>query len=272
MKPFYLLLLGVNLSQATMTAMDLSSVQGPLDPAKVAALTGAKPPPPDRNFAEIRDESLRVTFKEGKKVSGTGLSLHVPVEPRQVCDLSFRIRYPEDFAAGLHGKQLGMSGGQGYDGGRGEEARVHGDGWSIRLQFDAREDGIRNSLYVYHQGMDGKYGHGLGAGNFLLRRGTWHDLRMRVTMQSAPSAADGRIEVWCDGERRIDKAGVQFVRNEAGRRIDRVRLEIFPGGGGDFPSKDHVIELADVAWGTGSPEEAGRGWWQWTRDWLGLRP
>ena len=255
-----------------MTELDLSPVQGPLDPAKFAALSGAKPPAPDRNFAEIRDKTLLVTFKEGKKVTGTGLSLHVPVEPRQVCDLSFRIRYPEDFAAGLHGKQLGMSGGKGYDGGRGDEARLHGDGWSIRLQFDAREDGIRNSLYVYQQGMDGKYGSGLGAGGFLLRRGTWHVLRLRVTMQSAPAAADGRIEVWCDGAKQIAKDGVQFVREEAGRRIDRVRLEIFPGGGGDFPSKDEVIDLADVAWGTEAPEEVARGWWRSMRDWLGLRP
>jgi hypothetical protein len=34
----------------------------------------------------------------------------VPVEPVQLCDLRFRIRYAEDFAAGLHGKQFGMSG------------------------------------------------------------------------------------------------------------------------------------------------------------------
>jgi hypothetical protein len=250
-----------------MTELDLSGVQGPLDPAKFAALAAAKPPPPDRNFAEILDETLRVTFKEGKKVIGTGLSLHVPVESLQVCDLSFRIRYPEDFAAGLHGKQLGMSGGKGYDGGRGDEARLNGDGWSIRLQFDANDEGVRNCLYVYQRGMEGKYGNGLGAGNFLLSRGTWHDLRLRVTMQSAPGAADGRIEVWCDGEKKIDKSGVQFVRKEAGRCIDRVRLEIFPGGGGDFPAKDHVIELQDIAWGP--PSAKPEDWWLWLRGLFG---
>ena len=267
MRSICLLLACLSAANASLTKLDLSAVNGPLDPAKIAALSGAKPPPPDRNFAEIRDETLRVTFQEGKKVTGTGLSLHVPVEPLQVCDLSFRIRYPEDFAAGLHGKQFGMSGGKGYDGGRGDEARLNGDGWSIRLQFDANDDGIRNSLYVYQQGMDGKYGNGLGAGNFLLSRGTWHDLRLRVTMQSAPEAPDGRIEVWCDGEQKIDKSGVQFVRQEEGRRIDRVRLEIFPGGGGDFPAKDHVIELQDVAWGPPSAEPEG--WWQWLRGLVG---
>jgi len=250
-----------------MTNLDLGAVDGPLDPTEITALFGAKPPPPDRNFAEVRDGVLRVTFKQNKKVSGTGLSLHVPIEPVKVCDLSFRIRYPGDFPAGLHGKQLGMSGGKGYDGGRGEEARLNGDGWSVRLQFDADEAGIRNSLYVYQQGMDGKYGSGLAAGSFLLKRGTWHDLRLRVTIQSAPEASDGRIEVWRDGEKKIDKEGVRFVRDEAGRRIDRVRLEIFPGGGGDFPTKDHVIELQHIAWG--QPEEAAPAWLERIRRFLG---
>lgn len=250
-----------------MTILDLSAVDGPLDPAKITVLSGAKPAPPDRNFAEVRDDVLRVTLKEGKKVTGTGLSLHVPIEPVEICDLSFRIRYPEDFAAGLHGKQLGLSGGKGYDGGRGEEARVNGDGWSIRLQFDAKEDGIRNSLYVYQQGMDGKYGNGLGVGSFLLTRGAWHDLRLRVTMQSTPEASDGRIEVWCDGPKRIEKSGVQFVRKEEGRCIDRVRLELFPGGGGDFPAKNYLIELRDIAWGVPSNETDD--WWDRLRAWLG---
>jgi hypothetical protein len=272
MKLVFLLLATGSLGHASITPLDLGAADGPLDPARLAALSGASPPPPDRNFAEIRDGVLRVTFKEGKKVTGTGLSLHVPSEPREICDLSFRIRYPEYFPAGLHGKQLGMSGGKGYDGGRGEEARFNGDGWSVRLQFDVQGDGIRNSLYVYQQGMEGKYGNGLGGGSFLLRRGAWHDLRLRVTMQSEPAAADGRIEVWCDGNKMIDRDGVQFVRKEAGRRIDRVRLEFFPGGGGDFPDTDHVVELADVAWGESDAAEDGRGWWRRTRELLGIWP
>lgn len=267
MKHLLPLLASLCAAQAAATTAEFGAFEGALDTAKVPALAAAKPPAPDRNFAEIRDGVLRVTFKEGKKVAGTGLSLHVPVEPREVCDLSFRIRYPADFAAGLHGKQFGMSGGRGYDGGRGEEARLQGDGWSIRLQFDAIADGIRNSLYVYQQGMEGKYGNGLGAGSFLLQRGTWHDLRLRVTMQSDPAASDGRIEVWCDGEKKIDKTGVRFVREEAGRRIDRVRWELFPGGGGDFPAKDHVVELRDIAWGD-LPEGTG-GWRERLRAWLG---
>ena len=101
----------------------------------------------------------------------------------------------------------------------------------------------------------------------MLRRGTWHDLRLRVTMQSAPQAADGRVEAWCDGEKKIDKEGVRFVREESARCIDRVRMEIFPGGGGAFPAKDFVIELQDIAWG--SPSEQTGDWWAKVRGWLG---
>lgn len=267
MRPIAIFLACVSGAHAAMTSLDCTRCNGPLEPSAIAALAGALPPSPTRNFAQIRDGLLRVTFKKGKKVDETGLSFHAPIEPVQTCDLSFRIRYPEDFEAGLHGKQLGLSGGKGYDGGRGEQARANGDGWSIRLQFDAGEAGIRNSLYVYQQGMDGKYGNGLGAGSFVLTRNRWHDLRLRVTMQSAPEASDGRIEVWCDGEKTIDKNRVRFVRKEEGRCIDRVRLELFPGGAGSFPAKDHVIELQDIAWG--SPDEVTPGWWMQIRRLLG---
>lgn len=254
MKAGFPFVLCATMAHAAMTEVDLAGLEGVFDPAKVAALAGAKPPPTDRNFAAVRDGSLLVTLKKGKKVRGTGLALHVPVAPLEVCELSFQIRYPASFAAGLHGKQLGMSGGKGYDGGRGEEARLNGDGWSVRLQFDATAKGIRNSLYVYHQGMKGRYGEPLGAGGFMLRRGAWHQLRLRVTAQSAPAARDGLIEVWCDGEKKITKDGLQLVRNEEGRCASRVRLEMFPGGGGEFPRQDEVVEIRELVWG--APDSA----------------
>jgi hypothetical protein len=54
--------------------------------------------------------------------------------------------------------------------------------------------------------------------------------------------------VWRDGEPVIDLNGLRFARVEAGRQIDRVRLEVFPGGGGAFPSADTYLEIDDFAW------------------------
>lgn len=250
--------------------VDFSAVpDGPLTQERVDALFGGGKFSPARGHAEVRDGSMAVTFVEGKKVNDTGLGLHVPVAPSEDYELRFRIRYPEDFQAGLHGKQFGLGGGKGYDGGRGDEARANGDGWSIRLQFDAKPDGVRNGLYIYHANMDGKYGGPAGTGGFMLNRGQWHDLRLRVKMQSAPEAADGVIEVWCDGEKKIERTGFQFVRKEEGRAVDRVRLEMFPGGGGEFPWKDAVIEFDDIAWGLGGTTEAPLTWGDWLRGWIG---
>jgi hypothetical protein len=226
---------------------------GPLTSARVAAAFGNGEVVANRDFAEAQGSQLRVTFKEGKKVMGTGVGAYPRLPPSRTAWMEYRIRYPEDFQVGLHGKQLGLSGGRGYDGGRGQEARDNGDGWSIRMQFDSRADAVTNQLYVYQCEMPGKYGTSMGTDKlrFALKRGEWNTIRMRVTMQSEASANDGRIEVWQNGELRFDVTGVRFVRKEEGRVIDLLRVEMFPGGGGEFPAKDEIIEVDSIRWGTG---------------------
>jgi len=227
---------------------------GPYAASEIAADFGNGGAAPKRDFAMIKDGVLQVTFKAGKKVTETGLGLQSRVPNAETCEISFRIRYPDDFQVGLHGKQMGISGGAGYDGGRGEEARTNGDGWSVRIQFDALKDSIRNSLYVYHSGMAGKYGESLKAGSYQLQRGRWYSIRLRATSQSTPEASDGRIEIWCDAEKKIDAGGVRLTAKQSGLAVNRVRAELFPGGGGAFPDKDYVIEVDDFCWASVTPE------------------
>jgi hypothetical protein len=220
--------------------------------AQLAESVGARAPSPGRDRIEIGDGVGRVTFVAGKKVADTGLSMHVPLPPGERYTLEFRIRFPEDFEPGLHGKQLGLSGGKGYDGGRGKLARENGDGWSARFQFDTSKEGrLTNTLYVYHSQMARDYGESLHARKVELSKGVWHTMRMTVTMQSGAEVADGRIQTWCDGEPMYDIGRIRFVTKEEGRNINRVRLELFPGGGGAFPGKDLRIELGDVSWREG---------------------
>jgi hypothetical protein len=221
---------------------------GPYLAAAMAQDFGNARPPAGRDFAAIQDGVLQVTFREGTKVTGTGLAAHIRVPDRPVYDVSFRLRYPEKFETGMHGKMIGLSGGRGYDGGRGDEAREKGDGWSVRFQFDAREADIRKTLYIYQSQMPGRYGGPMGATPFFVRRGEWNDYRLRVTMQSGAEKDNGRIEVWCNNEKRMDLEGVRFVTQESGRNVNRVRLELFPGGGGLTPTRDHIIEIDDFAW------------------------
>ncbi len=203
----------------------------------------------DNVFTKIVDKSLEVTFPKGRKIEGLRGG-RVPVQPARRLNLQYRIRYPQDFEAGLHGKQFGLAGGRGYTGGAGKECVKNGDGWSVRVQFDAHARDITNQVYVYHCRMAGDYGDDMGSGRqqFPLQRGRWHMIRLRVSMQSRPDARDGLIEVWRDGARRIKVEGVQFVSRQSGCEIDDVLLEAFCGGAGIAPSHDNRVAFDDVRW------------------------
>jgi hypothetical protein len=101
-------------------------------------------------------------------------------------------------------------------------------------------------------GMMGPYGEPLGSDKTPLRheRDRWHRITLRVTMQSAPDRADGRVEVWLEGEPVIHLESLQFVTKEAGRTIDRMLLETFCGGAGKTPEKDEFVYFDDICWET----------------------
>jgi hypothetical protein len=207
-----------------------------------------------RRAITVTNGALQIRFLKGQKVDKTGVCLVANVPPRAQYVLASRVKYDSDFEAGLHGKQFGLSGGRSYTGGQGQPCRENGDGWSVRLQFDAHADEISNQLYVYHADMKGTYGESLGTHRtrFYFKRAEWHDIKLSVTMQSAADKADGRIEVWCDGVKKIEVANIRFVRRETGRQIDRVRLESFPGGAGIVPTRDSFLEVDDFRWSAGN--------------------
>jgi hypothetical protein len=207
--------------------------------------------PENRGFASIQNNIYVITFNKGEKVSNTGAAVQVKIKPAQQYSLQYRIKYDAKFQAGLHGKQFGFDIGVGYDGGRGEEARTNGNGGSVRLQFDAHDDSISNQLYVYSCEMVGKYGNNTGGQHYSFKRGVWNTIRLTVTAQSSVAKRDGRIEVWCNGEKKIDVGGIQFVRQESGRLITRLSFESFPGGGGIFPTYDNYLYIDDLQWAQG---------------------
>ena len=203
-------------------------------------------------FTDVVEGALRVRFPKGRMIDGLqGTSVRIP--PAAVCTLGFRVRYPKEFSSGLHGKQFGLGGGAAYTGGLGKQARERGDGWSVRLQFDAGQSHIRNQLYIYHAGMKGQYGEPLGSDKTPLRleRDRWHRITLRVTMQSAPDRADAKAEVWLDGQRTIQLDQLQLVTKESGRTIDRLLLETFCGGAGKTPDKDEFVFFDDIRWDSG---------------------
>jgi hypothetical protein len=203
----------------------------------------------DNCITEIRDGALRVTYPKGRKIEGLrGARVAVPARNNYV--LEFRIKYDKDFEDGLHGKEFGLAGGAGYTGGHGREAREKGDGWSVRMQFDAYGGKVANQIYVYHSQMKGKYGESLGSEKqkIMLRKGRWHDIRLKVTMQSSPDKADGMIEVWEGGKRRIRMDNIRFARTQSGCQVDQLALEAFCGGAGIVPTRDNHVYYDDIRW------------------------
>nr|WP_294899173.1 hypothetical protein [uncultured Pedobacter sp.] len=204
--------------------------------------------PENRGFAEIQNEVYKVTFLKGVKVNNTGAATQIYIEPGEQYTLEYRIKYDDTFEKGLHGKQLGFDIGEVYNGGRGEEARQNGDGGSVRLQFDAKGDSISNQLYVYYCEMTGKYGNNPGNQKYTMPRGVWNTIKLKVSMQSSVEKSDGRIEVWCNHEKKIDVGGLRFVNKESGRKITKLSFESFPGGAGIFPTHDNYLYIDDVHW------------------------
>ena len=204
----------------------------------------------DNHLTEILNRSLRVTFPKGRKIEGLRGG-RVRVKPAETMILEFRVMYPKEFEDGLHGKQFGLAGGAGYTGGRGAEARDNGDGWSVRLRFDSWKGGkLTNQLYVYHAGMKGKYGEDLGTDGMRipLRKGQWHTMRLKVRSQSSADQADGEIEVWQDGRRRIHVRNLRLARKESALAVNEVALEAFCGGAGIIPTRDNHVFFDDIRW------------------------
>jgi len=197
---------------------------------------------------DIESNSLRITYPKGEKLKGLKAALTIP--PANSYTLLYRICYAMDFEEGMHGKQLGLMGGMAYTGGKGQEARTKGDGWSVRIQFDAEKEFIRNRLYVYHAGMKGIYGESLGTNQtpFRFPRNEWQVVALRVTMQSHVSKSDGRIEVWLNSMKKMDVQNVKFVTKEAGRLVDKITLSAFSGGGGITATRDNFVYLDDLSW------------------------
>ncbi len=235
------------LTSGRWTAACLRRAEGPYSAAELAADFGASRPANPR--ISIVDQALRVTLPQGRKIEGL-LGAKIPLGLQHAAALEFRVRYPRTFEAGLHGKQFGLIGGAAYTGGQGAAAAKNGDGWSIRLQFDAHQHDISNCLYVYHCNLKGDYGEPLVTEPSKIRfpRGEWTRLRLVVRMQSGPLKPDGEIEVWQNDQKRLALSRVQFVRQEAGRQVDHVVLDCFCGGAGVTPTRDNHIEFADIRW------------------------
>lgn len=145
----------------------------------------------EENLASINSETLRVKLLANKILDDGGMIANLPLSiDASSCILKFRLKFNANFQWGRGGKVgFGLRIGKGYTGGNDYDARVKGDGASVRLMWVKNpETGDRPKLrpYLYFKDMEaGSSGDELGlfypkSSTSGLAIDTWYDVEIRV--------------------------------------------------------------------------------------------
>lgn len=184
---------------------------------------------PDQRFEKIMQvaypagsASPSVSRESGVAIGGAQFYADLPIPAQEQLTLSYFVRFSEDFDFVKGGKLPGLYGGTGASGGNIPDGT---DGFSTRIMWRRDGDG---EMYAYLPTSEG-YGDSIGRGSWRFQPGVWHHLKQTISLND-PQAADGRIQVWVDGEPVIDQSGLVF-RSSADLKIDGLFFSTFFGGG-----------------------------------------
>lgn len=177
--------------------------------------------------------------QRGLPQGGTGFKSLLP-GTYEVARLSYKVRFPSDFAQGRGGKLPGLCGGKCNGGGTIPNGE---DGYSARYMWTGN---FAASVYAYLP-TSVTYGTPVGSRQIPLRRGEWVHLVQEVKLNSI-GAADGYIKVWSDGQLVVDQQDMTF-RTSDQLKTDRIYFDVFYGGNDDSwaAPKDTTIEFAEFA-------------------------
>jgi hypothetical protein len=186
---------------------------------------------------------------------------HATIEYDIRFDSNFDWRLGGKFGAGL----VGVAPGRGiYEPTSGNPNRDIG--WSTRLMWHGRGDdgtrpfqsklgpipaGLDNDIvtYIYarypNENFNG-FGWHTSVGNFM--RGTWHNVKMEVKMNTV-GQQDGIFRVWVDGTLRFGATNFDY-RNNSNIRIQAIMWDIHRGGDLTPPSwvssRDTFVDMANI--------------------------
>lgn len=165
------------------------------------------------------------------------------LSPNDHYTLEYRVRFGDDFDWVRGGKLPGLAGGSAPSGGHFDQ-----DGFTSRFMW--RPHG-RFVLYLYWAGQasarnptGAQYAEDLETG-VTLERGREYVLRQRVQLNT-PGKADGRVQVWVDGEPVLDRGELVFRTDPTKRwQIDAVFFSTFHGGNDPSwaPSRDVTVQF-----------------------------
>lgn len=172
--------------------------------------------------------------------NGGGLFI-ARVEPAPEYTLTYRVRFSNGFDFRNGGKLPGLSSG----GGRYSGSRVPktGDGWSARMRFGPNGEA---AVYLYYVDMPGDVGVVLPLGGARFEPGRWHTIVQRVRVNDG-DAPNGAIQVWLDGELRLDRRDLRLRLGGKGL-VDSLCFSTFHGGSRqeDAPRRDGEIAFDEL--------------------------
>ena len=195
---------------------------------------------------------LRVNYAVGgigPEQGGTGWRW--PIGKHEAAELSYTLRFNEDFDFVKGGKLPGLCGGpENVSGGRPADGT---NGFSARLMW--RKDG-RGEAYLYHKNQPDRYGDQVDfPADFRFPEETPIRVRMRVTMND-PGKKNGKIQVWIRlGEDDTEAEQEVVHRTDLEWRsldtfgVDSLYFESFYGGSDDSwaPKKASWAEFGAIS-------------------------
>ena len=201
--------------------------------------------------SQVYDENLRIRFEANKPGTNSGITAKLNVNGDRVYSMEYRIKFDNEFQWREGGKLPGLAGAQAPSGGTpGVRTAKDGNGFSTRFMWRSQGKLV---IYAYYRDMplsngtvEGTYGEDWDC-NFSFQSNTWYTLKQKVTVNTG-SNADGRVEVWVDGVKKLDKSNVRLMTNNNG--VDVVFFDTFMGGSNTdkawSPTRTQYLRIDDV--------------------------
>lgn len=176
--------------------------------------------------------SPEVTQKAGRPVGGGEFLDHFRQAPAERLQLSYRLRFSENFDFVKGGKLPGLYGGTAPSGGYIPDGS---DGFSTRFMW---REGGKGEVYAYLPTSQ-TYGTSLGQGNWKFKPGVWYNLKQEVILND-PKSNNGSLKVWLDDKLVLNQQNLRF-RTTDKLKIDGVYVSAFFGGGtADYATPKNV--------------------------------
>ena len=170
--------------------------------------------------SDVQDRNLRIRFQKGVYGVKCGIQGRSELSGNRTYTLTYQLKFDNGFDWRLGGKLPGLAGGSAPSGGG---RPTDGKGFSTRYMW--RQNG-RLVVYAYYKDQTNYYGDDWDVG-VTFNAGQWYTLKQTVTVNTGNNA-NGRVEVWVNGTKRMDKTGLRLMSQ--GNTVNSVYFDTFMGG------------------------------------------